>query len=73
MKMEKLIVRNIKMRRCSLGMSQKDLAKKAKLGHSTIAQIEMGLKLPGFKTLIAITKALKLQAHEILMPELFDK
>lgn len=70
-KEQKIIIRNIKMRRVSLGVNQKELARKSRLGHSTIGQLEIGLKVPSVETLAKIAKALKLKTYELLMPDLY--
>lgn len=71
MKLNKILIRNMKMRRMELGISQQNLAKKANIGFSTIGQIEMGLKQPTLRTVDAIAKALKLDPYQLLMPNLY--
>lgn len=69
--MDKLFIRNIKMRRHDLGMTQKELAKRAQISQSTVTQIESGKKSPSIKTLCTVAKALKLEPHQLLMPGLY--
>jgi len=59
------------MRRMELGLTQKQLAEKAKLGFSTIGQLEMHKKSPTLGTVELIAKALKLKPHQLLMPDLY--
>lgn len=50
-------------------MSQKDLAKKAKVSQSTITQIECGDKLPSLTTLYRIAGALEVDVCDLLSPK----
>jgi transcriptional regulator with XRE-family HTH domain len=55
----------IKELRKAAGLSQQQLAKKAKLSQSAIAQMESGLKDPRLGTLKKIAKALKVNIAEL--------
>lgn len=57
-KIEDIISENIKKRRNELKMTQHELAEKANIGYTYIAQIEQGKKNPSLKTLYKISKSL---------------
>ena len=46
-------------------LSQRELAKKAKVNHITVARLETRQHKPHFKTVRALAKALKVQPDEI--------
>lgn len=72
MTLRQTVIRNIKIRRTILGMSQSDLAKKSKLSLSTLGQLEIDLKAPTIETIMKIAKALKLKSYELLKPDLYE-
>ena len=47
-------------------LSQEKLAELADLDRTYISQIERGLKSPSFKALIALSRALQVQAHVLV-------
>jgi transcriptional regulator with XRE-family HTH domain len=59
----------IKMYRKLLGMTQKQLAKKANTTHETISRIEHGLAKPNLALLENIATALESQPHILLLPK----
>lgn len=61
--MELSIGEQVRLYRKRSGMSQAELAKKAKLSRNIIAQIEVGKGNPTIDTLRKIGKALKLNLH----------
>lgn len=56
--------KTLKIMRTFAGLSQAQLAKKAKVSQSTIAHIECGQKDPSMKTMLKICKALKVSMVE---------
>jgi transcriptional regulator with XRE-family HTH domain len=48
------------------GLSQRDLAKRSKITHVTIARIETGVYDPRLSTLRALAKALKVKVADLL-------
>ncbi len=48
------------------GLSQRELARRAKVGHITIARIEMGVYDPRLSTLRCLAKALKVKVVNLL-------
>ncbi len=48
------------------GLSQRALAKKARVGHITIARIESGAYDPRFSTLRRLAKALKVKVRDLI-------
>lgn len=61
-----MIGKNIRKRRCELGMSQEDLAKKVGIiGRSYVSKIETGALYPSIKTLKKIAKALNVDWTEL--------
>ena len=62
-----MIGKNIRKRRCELGMTQEDLAKKiGYIGRSYVSKIETGALYPSIKTLKKIAKALNVDCAELL-------
>jgi predicted transcriptional regulator len=57
---------NIQRKRESLSMTQKDLARRVKIGQSFIAQIESGKKVPDPKVFVHIIEILKFTYKEAL-------
>lgn len=63
----KLIGKNVKrIRKDVLGFSQEELAERYGCDHSYIAQIELGLKVPGTKTRKKLAAALKCEPNDLL-------
>jgi transcriptional regulator with XRE-family HTH domain len=60
---------NIVNQRERLGMSGLELSKRAKIGISTIRDIERGKAKPSLQTIEAIAEALRIEPYKILMPE----
>ncbi len=58
--------RAIKVRRTGLDMSRKQLAQRAGLSYSYLAEIENGAKSPSSRTLDAIAEGLGLPLHELI-------
>ena len=58
--------RAIKVRRTGLDLSRKELAQRAGLSYSYLAEIEKGMKSPSPRTLAAIAAGLGLPLHELL-------
>jgi transcriptional regulator with XRE-family HTH domain len=56
----------MKLLRVFRKLSQGELAKKAKLSQSTVAQIETSRKTPSLEVLEQIAKALKVPAYKLL-------
>lgn len=65
-KLKQAIAKRMRIARFVLELSQMDLAKKAKVSQSTIAQIESGRKLPSLTTLFKIAKVLKCDVSELV-------
>ena len=62
-----MIGKNIRKRRCELGMTQEDLAKKiGYIGRSYVSKIEKGVLDPSIKTLKVIAKILNVDYMELL-------
>ncbi len=57
---------NIKKTRRKIGMSQEDLAEKAKMDPKSIVQIEAGKRNPTLKTIKKIASSLNAKLTEIL-------
>lgn len=70
MKLHEVLSRNIRFMRFERGISQKDLAKRAGLSQSTVAQLESGLKSPSLSTMEKIAKELQLETYQLLVPDL---
>jgi transcriptional regulator with XRE-family HTH domain len=60
------IAQVLRRRRRSLDITQAEVAKRAKLSQSTVAQIERGRKLPSCETLLAILPVLQLDIVFVL-------
>lgn len=56
--MNKSIGERVRTRREQLGLKQRDLAKKAGIGESTLSRIETGKREPQMRSLVALAKAL---------------
>lgn len=66
------LVRNMKLHRKFLGMSQMELAERAGISPGFVGEIEMGRKFPSGEKLEKIAKALNLKPYRLLMgPEDF--
>lgn len=62
-----MIGKNIRKRRCELGMTQKDIADKAGyISRSYVCKIEKGVVEPSIKTLKVIAKILNVDYMELL-------
>lgn len=55
----------IKERRVELGMSQEQLARQARIGHSTISEIEAGKHNPTVDVALKIARALEKTVEEL--------
>ena len=55
----------LKELRRARGLTQKDLAKRAGINRSTLAQVEVGIRRPYPKMLAAAAKALRIQMNEL--------
>lgn len=64
-----LLIRNLKSRRGSLGLSQMELAEKAELSAGYIGEIEMGRKFPAPEVLERLAAALDVRPYRLLMGE----
>lgn len=62
-----VLASRLRRRRRELDITQADLAKKAKVSQSTIAQIESSTKEPSLSTLIRLSEALKISVAELLL------
>ncbi len=58
--------RVIKALRAEAGLSRGDLADRAGISYSYLAEIENGTKQPSTKTLVEIAQALALEAHDLM-------
>lgn len=56
---------NIRKLRKKAGLSQEQLAEKAKLDLTSISEVESGLRNPSLKTLYKISLALKISLKEL--------
>lgn len=66
------LVRNMKLHRKLLGISQMELAERAGISPGFVGEIEMGRKFPSGEMLEKIAKALGLKPYKLLMgPEDF--
>ncbi len=66
------LVRNMKLHRRLLGISQMELAERAGISPGFVGEIEMGRKFPSGEKLEKIAKALGLKPYKLLMgPEDF--
>lgn len=66
---QEIVSRRIRMLRIKKGLTQKSLAKAAGLDQTYLAKIETGKKLPLLKTICALADVLKVETHELLIPE----
>mgnify|MGYP001246041887 CR=1 FL=1 len=57
---------NIRDFRKKLGLSQEQLAFKAKIDMTSVSEIESGLRNPSLKTLAKLAKALEVELHQLL-------
>ncbi len=71
--LETLIGSKIAHIRALKGLSQEELAEKAKMSKSYISQIETGVKYPAFKATIKIAKALKVDWKELAIAPIVKK
>jgi transcriptional regulator with XRE-family HTH domain len=61
------LIRNLKRRRASLGISQMELAEKADLSSGYVGEIEMGRKFPAPEALERLALALDTKPWRLLM------
>lgn len=61
------LVRNMKLHRKLLGISQMELAERAGISAGFVGEIEMGRKFPSGENLERIAKALGLKTYRLLM------
>lgn len=59
--------RRLQVIRQQHGLTQADLAKKAKLSHGYIARLEIGMHNPSMATLVKLAKGLKIVPAELLV------
>lgn len=64
--LQKIVANNIRVLRIVAKLTQNELAKKAKVSQSTIAQVEKGLKAPSLDTLEKLSKPLKVEVWQIV-------
>lgn len=68
LELQYILGRNVKSRRDRKGLSQEQLAERAKVSKNTISVIETGQKFVHAKTLIHLAKALDTEVYELLKP-----
>ena len=66
---QKIIAAKIKMLRMKNGLTQKNLARRARIHWTYVTKIETGKKLPSLKVICALADSLDVKAHELLIPE----
>ncbi len=59
--------RRIRALRTQVGLSQEELAKRAKIGRATLARIELGQDSPRYETLVAIARGLGCDVSRLLI------
>jgi transcriptional regulator with XRE-family HTH domain len=57
---------NLKSIRAERGMSQADLAFRAKLDQTAISRLELGLREPRLSTVVALANALEVKSAELI-------
>lgn len=60
------ISRRIAFRREALGLTQAELARRAEVGHSSVAFWEMGARIPTAITILRLSQALNISADWLL-------
>ena len=66
---QKIIAANIKKLRVKNGLTQKNLARRARIHWTYVTKIETGKKLPSLKIICALADSLDVKVHELLIPE----
>ena len=65
--LHEILVRNMKLYRSKLGISQMELAERAGLSSGYVGEIEMGRKFPSPEALIQLASALEVKPFRLLM------
>ena len=64
-----ILVKNIRERRRTLGLTQEQLAEKTDVSTNHLAKIELGLRVPSLSTTIKLAGALDIEVSDILAGE----
>ncbi len=69
LKVQELLIENIRKARYAADMTQMRLAEKAGLSIGFVGDIEAGKKFPSARTIQKLCDALGLEPHELFMPD----
>ena len=62
----KTLAARMRERRRSLGITQEQLADKADLSPNYVGKMELGERVPSFRTLVRLAEALEVEVYELL-------
>lgn len=69
LKIQGIIARRTKILRMKKGLTQKGLARRARIHWTYVTKIETGKKLPSLQTICKLGQSLDIKPYEFLVPE----